>query len=253
MTTVEKGYSFHNVSDLDPALSAALLQWGLALADTKYLLGRRLSEWVNGAPTLEAAVSAAAMTQDELGHARSLYSMLWEFPGAPEELGSETDLQRGDYYFPAALAAPWSSWTDVVATNVLFDRALNMIFEAVRRSQFGPLSQRAAKILQEERFHRIYGDSWFARLSKNNGQRREQLGRSLARAWALAEAWIGPPDDPTTQPLVKASILTVPPGALREQWLGQVEPLMEKHGFSMLFPQPDWTYWDSGRREIANV
>lgn len=253
MTSIEKRYSYHNVSDLDPALSAALLQWGLALADTKYLLGRRLSEWVNGAPTLEAAVGAAAMTQDELGHARSLYSMLWEFPGAPEELGSETDLQRSDYYSPAGLAAPWSSWADVVATNILFDRALNMVFEAVRGSQFGPLSQRAAKIIQEERFHRIYGDSWLARLSKNDGQTHGQLGKSLARAWALADAWIGPPDDPTTQPLVKASILTASPSALHEQWLGLVKPLMEKHGFNTAFPQPDWTHWDSARREIANV
>jgi phenylacetate-CoA oxygenase PaaI subunit len=253
MTNIEKGYSFHNVSDLDPAISTALLQWGLALADTKYLLGRRLSEWVNGAPTLEAAVGAAAMTQDELGHARSLYSMLSEFPGAPEQLGSETDLQRSDYYSPAGLAAPWSSWADVVATNILFDRALNMVFKAVYGSQFGPLNQRAAKILQEERFHRTYGDSWLARLSKNNQQRREQLDKSLARAWALADAWIGPPDDPTTRPLVKANILTVSPGALREQWLGQVMPLMEKHGFGTNFPQPDWKHWDSERREISNV
>ncbi|HZD57263.1 MAG TPA: Phenylacetic acid catabolic protein, partial [Anaerolineales bacterium] len=144
-------------------------------------------------------------------------------------------------------------WTDVVATNVLFDRALNMIFEAVHGSQFGPLSQRAAKILQEERFHRIYGDSWLARLSKNNGQMREQLGKSLARAWALADAWIGPSHDPATQPLVKARILTTSPGAIREQWLRQVKHLVEKHGFSTNFPQLDWAHWDSGRREIANV
>jgi phenylacetate-CoA oxygenase PaaI subunit len=252
MTSMEKGYLFHNVSDLDPALSNALLQWGLALADTKYLLGRRLSEWVNGAPTLEAAVGAAAMTQDELGHARSLYSMLSEFPGAPQELGSETDLQRSDYYSPARLASPWSSWADVIATNILFDRALNMVFEAVHGSQFGPLNQRAAKILQEERFHRIYGDSWLKRLSKNDDQTREQLDNSLARAWALADAWIGPPDDPTTKPLVRAGILAASTGTLREQWLGQVRPLLEKHGFDTAFSHPDWTHWESGRREITS-
>ena len=57
MTRPDKTRSFRNVSDLDPGLAAALLAWGLALADTKYLLGRRLSEWVNGAPALEAAVA----------------------------------------------------------------------------------------------------------------------------------------------------------------------------------------------------
>jgi Phenylacetic acid catabolic protein len=47
-----------------------------ALADNKAALGRRYSEWAISAPTLESAVAAAAMAQDELGHARSTYPVL---------------------------------------------------------------------------------------------------------------------------------------------------------------------------------
>src|SRR4029079_5939210 len=39
-------------------------------ADNKGALGRRYGEWAVSAPTVEAAVAAAAMAQDELGHAR---------------------------------------------------------------------------------------------------------------------------------------------------------------------------------------
>ncbi len=46
------------------------------LADNKYLLGRRYAEWCSSAPTLESSVAAAAMAQDELGHARALYPVL---------------------------------------------------------------------------------------------------------------------------------------------------------------------------------
>src|SRR5260221_10675812 len=46
------------------------------LADNKYALGRRYAEWCSGAPTLESGVAAAAMAQDELGHARALYPLL---------------------------------------------------------------------------------------------------------------------------------------------------------------------------------
>ena len=44
-----------------------------SLADNKSALGRRYGEWAVSAPTIESAVAAAAMAQDELGHARSIY------------------------------------------------------------------------------------------------------------------------------------------------------------------------------------
>ena len=47
-----------------------------SLADNKAALGRRYGEWAVSAPTLESAVAAAAMAQDELGHARSTYPVL---------------------------------------------------------------------------------------------------------------------------------------------------------------------------------
>jgi phenylacetate-CoA oxygenase PaaI subunit len=250
MTTDSETTYLRNVSELSPSLSTLLLGWGLALADTKYLLGRRLSEWVNGAPTLEAAVGAAAMTQDELGHARSLYSMLRDFPGAPQELSTEADLQRTDLFAPASLTTPWDSWIEVVATNVLFDRALNMVIAATQRSQFGPLSQRAAKILQEERFHRIYGDAWLARLSNSEKETHKRLQRALEKAWILADAWIGPQDDPVTKNLLEAKILTTPPDKLRELWRDEANSVLERHDLSLTSYSPDWSQWDPQRREV---
>ena len=38
-----------------------------SLADNKAALGTRYGEWAVSAPTLESAVAAAAMAQDELG------------------------------------------------------------------------------------------------------------------------------------------------------------------------------------------
>lgn len=56
---------------LDPALRTPMFALLSSLADNKYVLGRRYAEWCTGAPMLESAVAAAAMAQDELGHARS--------------------------------------------------------------------------------------------------------------------------------------------------------------------------------------
>ena len=72
-----------------------------SLADNKYVLGRRYAEWCTGAPMLESAVAAAAMAQDELGHARSFYPLLRGFPAGRdlvpmEEKGWQQRADVGD-------------------------------------------------------------------------------------------------------------------------------------------------------------
>src|SRR3954466_14239923 len=68
-----------SVTDDDEAL-AGLVNLIVVLADNKFFLGRRLSEWLSGGPSLESAVALAAISQEELGHARALYPLLEEMP-----------------------------------------------------------------------------------------------------------------------------------------------------------------------------
>ncbi|HEY7974396.1 MAG TPA: Phenylacetic acid catabolic protein, partial [Ktedonobacterales bacterium] len=69
------------------APSEAIFALMARLADNKFFLGRRYAEWCSSAPTLESSVAAAAMAQDELGHARAIYPVLKTL--APD-LASET-------------------------------------------------------------------------------------------------------------------------------------------------------------------
>ena len=64
------------------AATATMISLIGSLADNKGALGRRYGEWAVSAPTIESAVAAAAMAQDELGHARSTY------PGAGQARGA---------------------------------------------------------------------------------------------------------------------------------------------------------------------
>lgn len=239
------------VDDLDPDTASALLQFGLALADTKHRMGRRLSEWVNGAPALEASVGAAAMTQDELGHARSLYVILRDLPGAPPELGWDTDLDRAEFFNPTLLDVPYPSWFDVIAALVLLDQSLTVVIEATRESAFVPLQQRAGKILQEESFHRIFGESWLARLAGKDDT-RQRMQSALERIRPVAFHWFGPPDDAAVVALVGAGILSAGPDALRSAWLGRVRPAVEKNGLR-LPDAPVAGMWDAARRQVTDV
>ncbi len=58
------------------AATATMISLIGSLADNKSALGRRYGEWAVSAPTIESAVAAAAMAQDELGHGRSTYPVL---------------------------------------------------------------------------------------------------------------------------------------------------------------------------------
>jgi ring-1,2-phenylacetyl-CoA epoxidase subunit PaaC len=232
-------------TDLTPALAEALEQWLLAVADTKLHLGLQFSHWVTGTPALEAAVGSAAITQDELGHARALFTLLRTFPNAPAGLDAHNDLQaRTVYYAPPLLQQRWEQWFDVVAANVLLDRALQIIIEATLGSSFAPLAGLAGKIVQEENFHRTYGDTWFTRLAKEDDRVRAALQSSVDKLWEITTIWLGPPDDAHGTTLTQAGILRLSMAQVRERWLQQVIPLLEQNALAMPTVIPDWSRWD---------
>jgi phenylacetate-CoA oxygenase PaaI subunit len=243
--------SYQEVEELEAGLATALLSWGLCLADTKQRIGLRTSEWVNGGPALEAAVGASAITQDELGHARSLYAMLRDFPGAPDSIGAENDLEaRNTYYCPRLLNEPWPSWLDVITVNILLDRAMSIAIASAEASTFGPLKGRIGKILQEEEFHRIFGDSWLAKLARMNEEMRGKLQASVNHFWNAALGWFGPDEDTIALMLHDAGILGHKPAQLRQQWLDAVTPLLHKNDLTIPAEVLNWSGWDSTFREV---
>lgn len=246
MSAQELRYS--SVNELPADAAQALLRFGLALADTKHFLGRRLSEWVTAAPAMEASVAAAAITQDELGHARSLLAMLRDVSGAPEELNPETDMSRSTFYAPAALHKSWESWNDVMANMLLLDRALTMIFDAAAQCELAPLRQRVAKIRQEERFHRIFTEGWVARLAQNE-RSRAALQQAIAAHWPVAEAWFGPKNEATGTALVQAGLLAKHPHELAEAWRQSLEDFLKKHAISIPSANISWDNWRKETRD----
>ena len=244
---------FQDVSELDAALAATLLRWGLSFADTKQKIGLRISEWVNGTPALEAAVGASAITQDELGHARSLYPVWRKLPNAPAALGAENRFDARETYFnPRVLDTPWDSWLDVIAVNVLLDRALHSVISAMCESSLAPLRHRARKMAQEEQYHRIFGDSWLTRLAQHD-KIRPRLQASLDRIWPITFAWLGPAGDADMSVLYEAHILTAHPDTLRQRCLDQVTSLLQKNQLTTPLMQLDWSKWNAQHRDIESV
>jgi phenylacetate-CoA oxygenase PaaI subunit len=242
-------------------MQGVLLNLLLQLADNKYTLGKRYAEWANSAPLLEAAVAAAAMTQDELGHARSIYPLFRTFPAAPPVLKKEED--RDDLINIAFLDEPFAQWTDFIATIFLFDQALSVVFESARTSVFEPLKQRAGKILQEEKYHTMYGATWLRSLSKEGTQARVQMDASLRRIWPEVICWLGQPGEKYQQYAIDEGLISDDVDAIRQEFLGRVGPLLQELDFDLPFAYDEasgrweitgdlpWDRWDPKTRRLS--
>ena len=206
--------------------NAALFTVLSSLADNKQAIGRRYAYWSNGAPALEAAVAAAAMTQDELGHARTLYPLLEEFVQGQADPGQVEPMTRTLHYHLAFLDKDFAGWSDFVATNFLFDTALTTFFEAAQHSSYEPLGHRARKVVQEERIHQVHAQGWVRRLARVGGAVRQALTNSIHRLWNETLCWFGPQGDPSMQQLYREGSIDATPDELRSRYLQKIMPTL---------------------------
>ncbi len=141
---------------LAPEAATELVNLATVLADNRYFLGRRVSEWIIKAPGLEQGVACAAVAGEEMGFARVLYGLVERIPAPGKPVPLVTGSDRAEHFCVAFLERPFDSWAQVVAALNLVDPALNLLTEALARSPFEPLAKRAARILDEEGFHDRY-------------------------------------------------------------------------------------------------
>jgi ring-1,2-phenylacetyl-CoA epoxidase subunit PaaC len=162
------------------------------------------------------------MTQDELGHARSLYAALESVSDSPEAYLKEG--QREHLQGLPVLEKPFEHWAQFVAAAVLLDRALTVVFEAAGSSTYEPLRQRAAKILQEEWFHRQYGEGWLRKLAAEP-RTRAGMQAAVSEFWQPTADWLAAADGAGTE-----GVLAESGEALRARWTNETTALLAECG-----------------------
>jgi phenylacetate-CoA oxygenase PaaI subunit len=214
-----------------------------SLADNKGALGRRYGEWAVSAPTIESAVAAAAMAQDELGHARSTYPVL-------AKLGVEREDEGLDAGHPLrALEHELPDWASFIAANLVVDGILTTFVATARDSSIEPLAQRARKILQEEGAHRVHAEAWLRRMCRSGGSGRDLLLQRIEEMWIQAARWPGPSEHPGYAAALSEGMVGEGPDAVRgrvREWL--VGLVGAEEATVALDAPSDWSSWDERRR-----
>ena len=225
---------------VDPA-TATMISLIESLADNKSALGRRYGEWAVSAPTIESAVAAAAMAQDELGHARSTYPVL-------AKLGVERAEEPGlDAGHPmSVIAHELPDWASFIAANLVVDGILTTFVASARDSSIEPLAQRARKILQEEGAHKVHAEAWSRRIVRAGASDLELLVRRVDEMWAQAARWPGPDSSPGYRDAIAQDMVREGPLAIRDQVRDWLVPMLP--GVSLDEPS-DWSEWDEQRRQ----
>lgn len=222
------------------AATATMISLIGSLADNKSALGRRYGEWAVSAPTIESAVAAAAMAQDELGHARSTYPVLAKLG---VERSEETGLDAGHPMFVIAQELP--DWASFIAANLVIDGVLSTFVASARDSTIEPLAQRARKILQEEGAHKVHAEAWARRMVRAGGSDLELLRRRIDEMWVQAARWPGPDDHPGYREAIAARMVDCGPAAIRGQVRDWLAPLVDR----LSLDEPtQWSGWDDQHR-----
>lgn len=175
-----------------PALDPAATEVVLALADDELLAGHRHSEWLGLSPFLEEDLALASIAQDELGHARALYALVW-----PDIADHERDalvVRRP----PGAFRSAWlcevapEPWERALMRHLLYDLAEEHRWQQVTESSVRGLGGLAAKALAEERYHRRHAVDLVVRLGHGTEEARQRLQTALDELWPLALALFEP-------------------------------------------------------------
>jgi len=221
------------------AATATMISLVGSLADNKSALGRRYGEWAVSAPTIESAVAAAAMAQDELGHARSTYPVL-------AKLGVQRDDEGLDAGHPmGVLAHELPDWASFIAANLVVDGILTTFVASARNSSIEPLAQRARKILQEEGAHRVHAEAWLKRMCRSGGADAELLRRRIGEFWGQAARWPGPGDDVGYREAVTEGMVSEGPDAVRRRVREWLSRLLDAEGCGVALDDPTaWSGWD---------
>jgi ring-1,2-phenylacetyl-CoA epoxidase subunit PaaC len=231
-----------------PAWAPAAVNLLLVLADNKYWLGRHLSEWAVGSPSLEVGVACAAVAQGELGQARVLYPLLEElsFPGPVDPA------ERRRTYNVATLDRPSPTWPHAVAALLLVDTATTTMLEALRDGRYEALARRLPRMLEEEQFHWDFAEGRVLELVRFPGG-REQLQARVDESLDELLCWFGRPDEPGVEALRDGGLLSQGNQELRGTYLGRVGPLLRQAGLTVPAGEGGdlpWARWDPLQRRL---
>lgn len=232
---------------LRPPLTALLL----SLADDKFFLGCRNSDWTGLGPMLEEDIAFSALAQDDIAHAKELYEWLAQLNG-----GSADALAYGrpanEYRHAQLVELPDEfDWGFAIVRQFFCDHFDELRLRRLARSSHAGLAGLAERMLAEERLALGHADSWVVRLGRGTEESRARVQKALTTLAAPACELFEP--TPGVDQLVAVGLYPALQHDMFQTWATKVEAVVEEARLHVqLTPPPaDFTGGRQGRRTPA--
>ena len=154
------------------------------IADNKYVLGDHLVEIGVSGPTLEATLSAIAMAQGELGHARLLYNWAFDLRG----IGKTEITNQTGKAFPSVVQV--TDWIEMIGALYAVNAGTDLVLRAMLEAGHHDVVNRIQKLLKEQKEHILYSRGWVGLLLHDEGAVPRKMREALDRAVPEVRAWL---------------------------------------------------------------
>lgn len=166
--------------------AASLVELAETIADNKFILGDRLVEIGISGPNLEATLSAIAMAQAELGHARLMYKWAFELQGLN---GSKLDVKtQTGKAFPSVVNT--SNWVSLIAGLYAVNLAVDLVMNELIKAGNSEINNPFSKMLKEQEEHLLYSKSWCKQLLTDKGAVPKTFIQELEKVTLEVLQWL---------------------------------------------------------------
>ncbi|GGE12765.1 hypothetical protein GCM10011571_12730 [Marinithermofilum abyssi] len=160
------------------------LELAESIADNKFVLGDRLVEVGFSGPTLEAALSAIAMAQGELGHARTLYNWTSKLQGKPiRDVRSQTGKALNSL-------VKIDNWLELIASLYTVNIAHDLLLNSVLKARPDEAAASIRKLVEEQKEHMVYSREWVQQLLQDEGAIPGKFLQALSQVRGEVTDWL---------------------------------------------------------------
>ncbi len=166
------------------AFSDARAAWLARLGDATLILGRRMSEWLSRAPTLEEDIAMANLSLDLIGQTRAFYTRACEIEGdGRDETALAYRRTESDYRNPLIVEQPNGNFADSMARHLLFSAYALPLYERLARSNDAETAGIATRSGRETAYHLRHAGEWMIRLGDGTADSHEKAQGALDDLW----------------------------------------------------------------------
>lgn len=193
------------------------------IADDALILGHRNSEWTGLGPMLEEDIAFSSMSQDKIGIAHALYSLLHEKLHEKDPDTLAFTRKEHDFFCAHLVELPIGEYDFSLVRHFLYDHAEFLRFEMLQNSTYQPLADLAKKVRGELKYHVLHADTWIVRLGNAHEESKLRMQSALNFAFPIAYSLFEPSQYETN--LMQENIFEGEK-KLQEKWLASIQQVI---------------------------